>query len=118
MGAGSKNHLTPTEVEDFRKIPPIVEKIEEEDETDKVKLLDEKHKFFNLMKSQHKTLAQKVTAGMNKSGLRHNFKEQPSFIDSSHPSSSYDSINPQDLVLPTQTANSNYNSGVSNTPAT
>lgn len=55
---------------------------------------------------------------MKKSQRRQNYKEQPSFIDSSHPSSSFDSINPADLVLATQTATSNYAPDASGTPAT
>lgn len=41
-----------------------------------------------------------------------------SFVESSNPSSSFDSINPADLVLGTRTSNSNYASGVSNASGT
>jgi len=61
---------------------------------------DNAQKFF-LMQSQHQTLGQQITGGMKKSVKRQNFKQQPSFVDSSHPSSSFDSIAPGDLVVHT-----------------
>lgn len=119
MGAHRERLLskTPSQAEQERQIPVIQERVEEEDENERVPTLDEKHKFFNLMTNQRQTLGQQVTAGMKKSRKRQNYKEQPSFIESSHPSTSYDSINPADLIVAT-TGNSNYASGVSSTPAT
>jgi hypothetical protein len=63
-------------------------------------ILDEKHKYFKLMKPSKK----KHTKG------------QPSDL-SNVTASSFDSINPNELVLPTQTgcSNSNYASNVSGT---
>lgn len=73
--------------------------VKREPECENVKpILDERHKFFKLMGVEHKTLGQKITANMKKSSLRQNFKQENSFIESSHPSSSFDSINPNDLV--------------------
>ena len=80
--------------------------------------LDEQHKFFNLLRTRPPTLAQQIAEGMKKSERRKHFKAQASFVESSHPSSSFDSINPADLVMRTQTATSNYASGASGTPAT